>query len=128
METLSERQAIILQRLVDAHIQYAQPVGSRLLTERFDMGYSPATVRHEMGYLEEMGYLTHPHTSSGRVPTDLGFRYYVDHSLFEEAVSLDQCRQWENEAMETVKSGFFFLNQWRTVIASKPDPVPIPSK
>ncbi|MBN1688802.1 MAG: hypothetical protein JW893_06845 [Candidatus Omnitrophica bacterium] len=85
MLRLSTRQQSILNRVVDAYIETAQPVGSRLITELYQRlyrsSYSPATVRHEMGRLEELGYLTHPHTSAGRIPTDLGYRYYVDHGL-----------------------------------------------
>jgi transcriptional regulator of heat shock response len=90
MRTLSNRQQSILNRVVDTHIETAQPVGSKfitgLYTELYRASYSPATVRHEMGLLEEMGYLTHPHTSAGRIPTDRGYRYYVEHSLQQETV------------------------------------------
>jgi transcriptional regulator of heat shock response len=88
MRTLSPRQQSILNRVVDTHIETGQPVGSGAITVLFrglyGNSYSPATVRHEMGCLEECGYLTHPHTSAGRVPTDLGYRYYVDHGLPRE--------------------------------------------
>ncbi|MBI3312924.1 MAG: hypothetical protein HYZ83_01625 [Candidatus Omnitrophica bacterium] len=90
METLSARQQSILNRVVDTHIETGQPVGSRTITEGYRESYhatfSPATVRFEMGILEEQGYLTHPHTSSGRIPTDRGYRYYVDHSLQYETM------------------------------------------
>ena len=93
MHPLSPRQQSILNRTVETHIETAQPVGSRFLTNLYtDLyrdSYSPATVRAEMVHLEEMGYLTHPHTSAGRIPTDLGYRYYVDHGLKEEAPSED---------------------------------------
>ncbi len=85
MRPLSDRQTFILSRVVEAHIETALPVGSRFLTERFEMPCSPATVRHEMGALEDIGYLTHPHTSSGRIPTSGGYRYYVDHCLEDTA-------------------------------------------
>ena len=85
MPRITERQTTILSRLIDAHIESAQPVGSKLLTEGYGIGHSSATVRHEMGALEEMGYLTHSHRSSGRLPTDSGYRYYVDHCLEEDA-------------------------------------------
>jgi heat-inducible transcriptional repressor len=93
MHPLSPRQQSILNRTVETHIETAQPVGSRSLTDLYTglyrASYSPATVRAEMGQLESMGYLTHPHTSAGRIPTDLGYRYYVDHGLKEEAPSED---------------------------------------
>ncbi len=90
MKTLSPRQQSILNRVVDVHIETGQPVGSQsitsLFTELYQGSYSAATVRSEMGHLEEMGYLTHPHTSAGRVPTDQGYRFYVDHGLRSEEV------------------------------------------
>lgn len=75
---LSDRKKLILKALVDAHIENGDPVGSRYLTESTKLGISSATIRNEMAELEEMGYLCHPHTSAGRVPTELGYRFYVD--------------------------------------------------
>lgn len=90
---LSTRQQSIFNRVVDLYIETAQPVGSRHLTEvyteLYSRSYSPATVRHEMGVLENLGFLTHPHTSAGRIPTDRGYRYYVDHSLREDSPAQD---------------------------------------
>ena len=84
METLSLRQNDILRGVIETHIETTQPVGSRSIAEKYAISFSPATIRHEMGALEEMGYLTHPHTSSGRLPTDHGYRYYLDHTSFED--------------------------------------------
>jgi len=84
VETLSLRQNDILRGVIETHIETTQPVGSRSIVEKYAISFSPATIRHEMGALEEMGYLTHPHTSSGRLPTDHGYRYYLDHTSFEE--------------------------------------------
>jgi len=84
METLSLRQNDILRGVIETHIETTQPVGSRLIAEKYAISFSPATIRHEMGSLEEMGYLTHPHTSSGRLPTDHGYRYYLDHTSFQD--------------------------------------------
>ncbi len=83
MDTLTPRQQTILNCVIMVHIETAQPVSSRFVTEHARLNFSPATVRHEMGLLEERGYLTHPHTSSGRIPTDQGYRYYVDHDFKE---------------------------------------------
>ena len=83
MKELTLRQQKVLNRVVETHIETAQPVGSRTITERYRIESSPATVRHEMGILGEMGYLDQPHTSSGRIPTDQGYRHYVDHGLEE---------------------------------------------
>ena len=75
---LSDRQAEILRRVVEEYVATGQPVGSRHLVERANMKVSPSTVRAELAELEARGLLTHPHTSAGRVPTDRGYRVYVD--------------------------------------------------
>lgn len=75
---LSERQRLILREIVDSHIKNGEPVGSKALTTLGDKVYSSATIRNEMAFLEECGYLESPHTSAGRVPTELGYRFYVD--------------------------------------------------
>ncbi len=75
---LSARKKAILKAVVDAHIENGEPVGSKALTSTSGFGLSSATIRNEMAELEAMGYLVQPHTSAGRVPTDLGYRFYVD--------------------------------------------------
>ena len=84
MDLLSLRQNNILRGVIETHIETTQPVGSRFIAEKYDLSFSPATIRNEMGALEEMGYLTHPHTSSGRLPTDHGYRYYLNNTSFED--------------------------------------------
>lgn len=78
---LTERRRQVLEALVHEYIAYATPVGSRTLAERYDLGFSPATIRNELATLEETGYLSSPHTSSGRIPTDAGYRCFVDSLL-----------------------------------------------
>lgn len=75
---LNMRKMKILQAIIYDFINHAEPVGSRTLSRRYDMGVSPATIRNEMSDLEEMGFLTHPHTSAGRVPSEKAYRLYVD--------------------------------------------------
>jgi heat-inducible transcriptional repressor len=77
--SLDPRKATILEAVVVEHIDTAQPVGSSSVAHSADLAVSPATVRTEMVALEREGYLAQPHTSAGRVPTDLGYRYFVDH-------------------------------------------------
>jgi heat-inducible transcriptional repressor len=77
--SLDPRKATILEAVVVEHIDTAQPVGSSSVAQSADLAVSPATVRTEMVALEREGYLAQPHTSAGRVPTDLGYRYFVDH-------------------------------------------------
>jgi len=76
--TLTERQAEILLRVVEEYVATGSPVGSKTLVERAAMEVSSSTVRYELAMLEEQGLLSHPHTSAGRVPTDLGYRFFVD--------------------------------------------------
>ncbi len=78
---LSERKLRILQAIVGDFISSAEPIGSRTLSKKYDMGISPATIRNEMSDLEEMGFLTHPHTSAGRVPSDKAYRLYVNNLM-----------------------------------------------
>ena len=75
---LTERKLKILQAIISDYVKTAEPVGSRTLSKKYDLGISPATIRNEMADLEEMGYLTHPHTSAGRVPSDMAYRLYVN--------------------------------------------------
>ena len=75
---LDERKKRILKVVTDDYISSAEPVGSRTIARRYDLGLSPATIRNEMADLEEGGFLEQPHTSAGRVPSERGYRYYVD--------------------------------------------------
>src|SRR4051795_10366604 len=78
---LSQRQELILRLVVDAHLDTARTVPSKEVAERREVEWGPSTVRAELAALEAAGYLTHPHTSAGRVPTDMGYRRYVDAML-----------------------------------------------
>ncbi len=80
---LTPRQETILELVVREFVASAEPVGSKRLVQAYQLDFSPATVRNEMKRLEELGYLTHPHTSAGRVPTHKGYRYFVQHLLPE---------------------------------------------
>lgn len=75
---LSEREKNILRFIIQQFILTASPVGSRNITKKYDIGVSPATVRNIMSDLEDSGFIDHPHTSAGRIPTDKGYRFYVD--------------------------------------------------
>jgi heat-inducible transcriptional repressor len=78
---LSDRQRDLLCHVVEEYVATGQPVGSKTLVERAELGFSPSTVRHELAELERFGLLTHPHTSAGRLPTEAGYRLYVDELL-----------------------------------------------
>jgi heat-inducible transcriptional repressor len=79
MTELDERKAAVLRAIVEQYVDTAQPVGSQTVTSKTGLGVSAATVRNEMSLLEREGYIAQPHPSAGRVPTDRGYRYYVDH-------------------------------------------------
>ena len=103
---ISSRQTFILRKLVEAHVELDQPVGSKWIAEQDDVPWGPSTVRAELARLEEVGLLEHPHTSAGRVPTDRGYRFYVDELLAEgrlpvprASVELTAMRREVDEAM-----------------------------
>lgn len=80
-EDLNERSRKILEAIIEDYIDSAEPIGSRSVTRRHHLGLSPATVRNVMADLEELGYIASPHTSAGRIPTEKGYRFYVDSLL-----------------------------------------------
>ncbi len=86
-EELDERTRKILMAVIHSFIHTGEPVGSRTISKRFDFGLSPATIRNIMSDLEELGFLEHPHTSAGRMPTDQGYRFYVDNLREIDALS-----------------------------------------
>lgn len=111
---LTPRRRTILSLIMREYITTAEPVGSRHLVETYDLGVSSATVRNEMKALEELGYLTHPHTSAGRVPTHKGYRYFVQHLLHESSLP--------PSLQHTIRHQFFQvqqeLDQWVRLSAS----------
>src|SRR4051812_24316866 len=78
---VSERQSIVLRKVIEGHVELGQPVGSKWLAEQPDLPWGPSTIRAELATLEELGLLQHPHTSAGRVPPDHGYPHYVDELL-----------------------------------------------
>ncbi len=84
---LNERKLKILQAIIRDYIETAEPVGSRTLSKKYDLGVSPATIRNDMADLEELGYITQPYTSSGRIPSDKGYRLYVDQFMSLKKIS-----------------------------------------
>ncbi len=92
-QALDERKSAILRAIVEEYINSAQPVGSQTIAHTADLGVSAATVRNEMSALEREGYIAQPHTSAGRIPTDKGYRFYVDRITGESALPAPQRRE-----------------------------------
>lgn len=86
---IDERKKIILKAIIDDYISSAEPVGSRTVARKHELGLSSATIRNEMSDLEELGYLSQPHTSSGRIPSDKGYRFYVNELMNISKLTLD---------------------------------------
>src|SRR5215216_4034442 len=84
---LNDRERRVLEAVIQNYVETAEPAGSRTISRRFGIGVSPATIRNTMSDLEEKGYLFHPHTSAGRVPTDIAYRIYVDSLLRSRPVN-----------------------------------------
>ncbi|MBI2303999.1 MAG: heat-inducible transcription repressor HrcA [Chloroflexi bacterium] len=112
--TLSLRKEVILRTLVSEYISNANPVGSATIARKYNLGVSPATIRNEMAELEEEGYITHPHTSAGRIPSDKGYRYYVECLMEETELPLAEKRtirhQFHQAALE--------IEQWSRLAAA----------
>lgn len=107
--TLDERKRKVLRAIIDDYIGTAEPVGSRTIVRRYELGVSPATIRNEMADLEMLGYLEQPHTSAGRIPSAKGYRFYVDclmdpQSLNSHEVAL--IKQWYDIRVKEVNEIF----------------------
>ena len=81
---MNTRQEQLLTLVIEKYIATAQPIGSKVLVSEAGLDWSEATVRNELRELEEMGYLTHPHTSAGRIPTEAGYKYYIEKTDWEK--------------------------------------------
>ncbi|MCL4520954.1 MAG: heat-inducible transcriptional repressor HrcA [Firmicutes bacterium] len=111
------RKQRVLELLVEDYVNTGEPVGSRTLSRKYQLGVSPATIRNEMADLEVEGYLEHPHTSSGRVPSDKGYRYYVDQLL--ERPGLDRSLiQWIQDSYRArVRELTWFMHQTAKLVS-----------
>jgi heat-inducible transcriptional repressor len=127
-----ERNKRVLQAVIDSYIASGLPVGSTVLVKKYDFGVSSATLRNIMADLEELGYLTHPHTSAGRIPTDLGYRYYIDSLISIEKDADDFGDQLRNapplhggdlhELMEEASRFLASLSQCAGVVVAPSEP------
>ena len=94
---LTDRERHVLEAVIETYVQTAEPAGSRTIAQRYQLGLSPATIRNTMSDLEEKGYLYHPHTSAGRIPTDLAYRVYVDSLMRPPVVAPAQAQRIRGE-------------------------------
>ena len=117
MEQLSERKMKILQAIVANYLETGEPVGSRTISKFTDLNLSSATIRNEMADLEESGYIEQPHTSAGRIPTDAGYRVYVDQIMKEREAETEELRQEKEGLLERVDRMELMLKQVVKVLA-----------
>jgi heat-inducible transcriptional repressor len=125
--TLSLRQAEVLRLVIEGHLERGAPVGSKWLSQRRDVPWGPSTVRAELARLEELGLLQHPHTSAGRVPTDLGYRHYVDELLEPGALEttrptleLDLVRREVDEAVRATTEQLSQVTSLLAIVSAPP--------
>ena len=101
---LDDRKKKVLQAIVEEYVNTAEPVSSNALTKNHGLDYSSATIRNEMAELEKCGYLDKTHTSSGRIPSEKGYRYYVDELLNENDISIEEVKYISDK-----KERFFYV-------------------
>ncbi len=122
---MDDRKLKILEATIDEYIQTGEPVGSRNISKKLDLKLSPATIRNEMADLEEMGYLEQPHTSAGRVPSDRGYRLYVDTMLSPREVDDRESLAAMTEILESRIDELSYMLQRATRLLSKITGYPI---
>ncbi|MBI2914230.1 MAG: heat-inducible transcription repressor HrcA [Chloroflexi bacterium] len=111
---LTERRQRLLQFIVDEYVNTAQPVGSGAIVDKYRFPASPATVRNEMARLEEEGFIVQPHTSAGRVPTDRGYRYYVESLMPQESLPEDAQQTIRHQFHQAARE----LEEWARLAAA----------
>jgi len=112
---LSERKTKILNAIIQNYLETGEPVGSRTISKYTDLNLSSATIRNEMADLEELGYIVQPHTSAGRIPSDKGYRFYVDHLMEDKNREVNEMKQFVIEHTEKMEQ---VLQQVAKVLAA----------
>ncbi len=102
-EELGERKIKILDAIIRNYLETGEPVGSRTISKYTDLNLSSATIRNEMSDLEELGYILQPHTSAGRIPSDKGYRFYVDHLMEEKDKQVTEMKKFVIEKTEKME-------------------------
>lgn len=103
---MDSRQGQLLAYLIEEFVETSAPVGSKLLAEKFDLQVSPATIRNDMALLEEEGYISQPHISAGRIPTEKAYRYWIFHAGVQELAKKEENlyrRAWDLDDAQSVK-------------------------
>ena len=103
MEHLDERKTKILKAIIRTYLETGEPVGSRTISKYTDLNLSSATIRNEMSDLEELGYIVQPHTSAGRIPSDKGYRFYVDNLMEEKDREVSEMKDFVIERTEKME-------------------------
>ena len=103
MQELDERKRKILNAIIRNYLDTGEPVGSRTISKYSDLNLSSATIRNEMSDLEELGYILQPHTSAGRIPSDKGYRFYVDNLIMEKDQEVTEMKEFMIEHTERVE-------------------------
>ena len=112
---LDERKEKILKAVIQNYLETGEPVGSRTISKYSDLKLSSATIRNEMSDLEELGYIIQPHTSAGRIPSDKGYRFYVDQLIHEKETEVTQVRDMVIQRVDRVE---LLLKQMAKLLAS----------
>lgn len=126
-QQLTQRQAFVLRKVVEGHVEIGEPVGSRWLAAQDDVSWGPSTIRAELAQLEERGLLQHPHTSAGRVPTDRGYRFFVDQLLEQgtlpepaPTLGLSAIRREVDDAMRTTTEQLSQVTDLLAIVSAPP--------
>lgn len=124
---LTPRQQFVLLKLVEGHVELGEPVGSKWLSQQDDVTWGPSTIRAELATLEQLGLLAHPHTSAGRVPTDRGYRFFVDELIRTgdlpatvPSLSLSDMRREVDEAMRSTTEQLSQITDLLAMVSAPP--------
>ena len=115
--TLNDRKIKILEAIITDYIATAEPVGSRTIARKYDLGISPATIRNEMSDLEEMGLIEQPHTSAGRIPSQRGYRLYVDNMMHSRELTSEEVEFLKNAISLNVGRIEYLMQQTAKALA-----------
>lgn len=114
---LNERKIRILEAIIKDYIETGEPIGSRTIAKKYNLGVSPATIRNEMSDLEELGLIIQPHTSSGRVPSDKGYRLYVDEFMEQRALTEEEISILKNVIKNNINHMDYLMQQTAKALA-----------